>query len=106
MKTFSIHVFICNMLSFHFIESTVEVTTFVFKCLLVLRQIVEECYFVKKKNVFPFLFQSVSYKTAHAVTQVDCQPVIDGSIMVVVLGQVKVCNSCNFIQDLNGLKNL
>lgn len=58
-----------------------------------------------EKRIFPFFFQSVSYKTAHAVTQVDCQPVIDGSIMVVVLGQVKVCNISDFIQDLKCLKN-
>lgn len=38
-------------------------------------------------------FQTLTFqKIAHAITATDCQPMFDGGIMIVVLGQLKVRN--------------
>jgi hypothetical protein len=46
---------------------------------------------VKGRDAILQKFQSLSFqKIAHAITCLDCQPLYDGSIMVMVLGQLKV----------------
>uniref|UniRef100_F1LEF3 Nuclear transport factor 2 n=1 Tax=Ascaris suum TaxID=6253 RepID=F1LEF3_ASCSU len=65
---------------------------------------------VKGRDAILQKFASLTFKVIQrAITKTDCQPLPDGSILVAVIGQLKVCwphslNTCSNICDCSRSK--